>query len=56
MYNFSVLIPIYYKEHSEYLKESLESIWDNQTLKPSEVILVNDGPLTETLDNIIDFF
>jgi glycosyltransferase involved in cell wall biosynthesis len=56
MFNFSVLISVYYKEKPEYLKESLESIWDRQTLKPNEIVLVKDGPLTAELDAVIDVF
>nr|WHS83326.1 Gtr9 [Acinetobacter baumannii] len=31
----------------------MESIWDKQTLKPTEIILVEDGPLTPELDKVI---
>ena len=31
----------------------LESIWDKQALKPAEIILVKDGPLTIELDKVI---
>jgi glycosyltransferase involved in cell wall biosynthesis len=54
--NFSVLMPVYYKEKAENLKMALESIWDTQTVKPDEIIIVKDGPLTEALDTIIDIF
>ncbi|MBM7139706.1 glycosyltransferase [Acinetobacter sp. 105-3] len=47
--NFSVLISLYYKEIPEYLEHCFESIWDNQNLKPNEVILVLDGPVGEEL-------
>ena len=47
--NFSVLMSIYKKEKAENFKLAIESIYDNQTLKPSEIILVEDGPLTEEL-------
>jgi len=53
---FSVLLSTYYKENPEYLKAALESIWDNQTLKPDEIVIVKDGPLTKELDFIIDSF
>ena len=49
---FSVLLSLYYKENSEYLRQSLDSIF-NQTLKPDEVVLVEDGPLTETLYEVL---
>jgi len=31
----------------------MESIWDKQTLKPTEIVLIEDGPLTPELDQII---
>ena len=51
---FSVLISIYYKEIPEYLDLSLESITDKQMLKPNEIVLVKDGPLTKELDEVIE--
>ena len=50
--HFSVLISIYIKESPEFLVEAFDSVF-NQTAIPSEVVLVKDGPLTETLDKII---
>lgn len=50
---FSVLISVYFKEKPEYLEKALESITDKQTLKPNEIVLVKDGPLTKELDFII---
>lgn len=50
---FSVLLSIYYKESPIYFRESLNSIL-SQTLRPSEIILVEDGLLTEELDNEIN--
>lgn len=46
---FSVLSSIYYKERPEYLEQSFESIWDMQTYKPTEIVLVLDGPIGEEL-------
>ena len=53
MTNFSVLISIYHKESPAYFNACMESIWDNQNLKPTEIILVEDGPLTPALDEVI---
>ena len=50
---FSALISIYHKELSTHFNECMNSIWDNQTLKPTEIVLVEDGPLTPALDKEI---
>jgi glycosyltransferase involved in cell wall biosynthesis len=47
--NFSVLMSIYHKEKAEYFDRAMLSIWDEQTVKPSEIILVEDGKLTNEL-------
>lgn len=52
---FSVLMSVYFKENPEYLRKSLESVF-NQTVIPNEVVLVEDGKLTEELDSVIEEF
>lgn len=52
---FSVLISVYKKEKAEYLKQALQSVV-NQTLKPTEIVIVKDGPLTKELDDCIEDF
>ena len=37
---------LYKKEHPEYLREALDSMI-NQTVRPDEIVLVEDGPLTK---------
>ena len=54
-YNFSVFIPTYYKEKAENLKVALDSII-NQTLIPNEILIIEDGPLTKELDNVIEYY
>lgn len=54
--NFSVLISVYIKENPIYLKQALESIWDNQNLKPNEIVIVKDGPLNISLNEVLDEF
>ena len=54
--NFSVLMSSYCKDKPEELKLALKSIWDDQTVKPSEIVIVKDGPLTPELDSVIDVF
>lgn len=51
--SFSVLMSLYSKERPDYLRQSFDSVF-NQTLKPSEVILVEDGPLTDELYSVLD--
>lgn len=43
---------VYYKEKPEYLQLALESII-NQTVKPNEIVLVEDGKLTNELQAVI---
>lgn len=49
---FTVLMSVYYKEKAEYLQLALASII-NQTVKPSEIVLVQDGKLTNELQAVI---
>ncbi len=49
----SVLMSLYAKERPEYLRQSLDSIF-NQTYIPDEVVLVKDGPLTASLDKVVE--
>ena len=45
---------VYQAENPAFLDRSLQSIWLDQTLYPDEVILVEDGPLTDGLYEIIN--
>ena len=49
---FSVLLSVYYKESYSAFCKSLDSIF-TQTTCPDEVILVEDGPLSSELNDII---
>lgn len=51
--SYSVLMSVYVKEKAEYLKQAMDSIW-NQTIPPDDFILVCDGPLNEELDAVIE--
>ena len=53
MTEFSVLMSIYYKEVPSNFRESLDSIIA-QSYKPSDIILVEDGPLTKDLYAVIE--
>jgi len=53
---FSVLISIYHKENPDFFRQALRSIWNDQRLKPTEIVIVRDGPLTTELDAVISVF
>lgn len=53
MEHFSVLMSVYAKENALSLDKALNSILINQTIRPTELILVEDGPLTDELYKII---
>lgn len=50
--NYSVLMSVYYKEHPDYLRQSMQSIYD-QTVPTDDFVLVCDGPLMPELDAVI---
>ena len=49
----SVLMSVYRSEKADLFDMSLRSVWDDQTLKPLEIVLVEDGPLTDELSLVI---
>lgn len=53
MEKISVLMSVYKKEKPEYLRASLDSML-SQTRTADEILLVEDGPLTEELYAVID--
>jgi len=50
---YSVLMSVYKKEQPNFFKTSLDSMI-NQTVQPTEIVIVKDGELTDTLDNVIN--
>lgn len=53
MEKYSVLMSLYKNEHPEYLRLALDSMI-KQTARPDEIVLVEDGSLTEELYAIVD--
>lgn len=49
----TVLMAVYHKEKPEFLQEAMESLWTAQTLKPDQVILVQDGEIGDALQRVI---
>lgn len=52
MSKISVLMSVYKKENPEYLRASLESILV-QTRTADEILLIEDGPLTQELYQVV---
>ena len=52
MEKYSVLMSLYWKERPEYLRSALDSMV-SQTVLPDEIVLVEDGPLTEELYAVV---
>lgn len=55
MQDFSVLLSVYGGERGDFLRQSLASVF-GQTLRAGEVVLVEDGPLTEELYAVVEEF
>lgn len=52
----SVLMSVYKSEKGAFLDRSLQSVWDDQTRKPEQIVLIEDGAIPEELELIIDSF
>ena len=50
----SILMSVYHRETGQNLDLALDSIWTKQTRKPDQIVLVQDGPLTEELYAVIE--
>ena len=49
----SVLMSVYRSEQPAYLDRAMQSIWSDQSYKPDEIVLIEDGTLTDELYEII---
>lgn len=56
MNKYSVLMSVYKNDDPDFLRIALESIYDNQTRKPDEIVVVFDGPLKDSLYNVLNEF
>lgn len=52
MQKYSVLMSVYKKEKAEYLRLAVDSML-HQTIKPEQIVIVEDGPLTNELYEVI---
>ena len=53
--NYSILMSVYKKEKPEYLNIAIKSMLE-QSVKTNDFVLVCDGPLTDSLDEVISNF
>lgn len=53
---FSVVMSVYRNDKAEFFLRALNSITNLQTIKPSEIILVVDGPIQSEVDEVIKNF
>ena len=56
MAGISVLISVYKSEKAEYLERALTSVWDDQTLRPEKIVLIQDGPVGAELTHIANLW
>lgn len=54
MIEFSVLMSIYKNEKLVFFRRAMQSIWDDQVLKPNQIVLVIDGPVPNDIIDEID--
>jgi len=50
----SVLMSVYRSEQAACLQRALQSVWDDQTRKPDQIVLIEDGPLPAELEEVIE--
>lgn len=53
---YSVLMSVYKNDNPIFLKSALKSIYEDQTVKPDEVVVIFDGPLNENLYIVLNNF
>lgn len=50
---FSVAISVYKNDNPIFFDRALDSITENQTITPNEIVLVVDGPVSDSLNEVI---
>jgi glycosyltransferase involved in cell wall biosynthesis len=51
---FSVLVPVYHGDRPDYLRRAFRSAVDDQTVRPSQVVIVRDGPVAAGLARCLE--
>jgi glycosyltransferase involved in cell wall biosynthesis len=50
---FSLLLPVYAGDVAEYFRRAFTSAVDDQTLRPTEAVIVQDGPIGDELEGVV---
>jgi len=50
---YSILMPVYYKDKAEWFEYSIKSML-NQTVFPDEFVIIEDGPLPNKLNKVVE--
>lgn len=53
MADFSVLLPVYLGDRPDFFERALRSVGADQTLQPSEILVVCDGPVKPGVDAVL---
>lgn len=56
VHTYSVLMSVYKNDDPGFLATALRSIYEDQTVKPDEIVVVFDGPLTDELYAVLNEF
>lgn len=54
MTEFSVLLPVYHGDTAAFFREAAESVTAQQTLRPTELVVVCDGPVGAEIERVIE--
>lgn len=50
---FSILLSLYHKESPQALDQCFQSVWKDQIIQPTEIVMVLDGPVGEELNQCV---
>lgn len=56
MESFSIITSVYKNDKPEFVKEALDSMLVNQSVKPSNIVLVQDGPVPDELQQVLQAY
>lgn len=52
-YTFSIITSVYKNDKPEFVRVALDSMLVNQSVKPTEIVLVQDGPVPDALSELL---